>query len=109
VPKSRVTSLSLTFAGRACRLACWDGDAVSFPTRIKLRQAATHQIDSAREAAEIVFRESGATAIFESNPFERRFRDVNTVAIQVQESIARMQAAGQYHLGLQPQQLVLIP
>lgn len=83
--------------------------AVSFPTRIKLRQAATHQIDSAREAAEILFRESGATAIFETNPFERRFRDVNTVAIQVQGSAARMQAAGQYYLGMQPQQLVLIP
>lgn len=88
---------------------CETAGAVSFPTRIKLRQAATHQINSAREAAEILFRESGATAIFETNPFERRFRDVNTVAIQVQGSVARMQAAGQYYLGLQPQQLVLIP
>jgi alkylation response protein AidB-like acyl-CoA dehydrogenase len=88
---------------------CAAAGAVSFPTRVKLRQAATHQIDSARETAEIVFRESGATAIFDSNPFERRFRDVNTVAIQVQGSIARMQSAGQYYLGLPPQQLVLIP
>lgn len=88
---------------------CETAGAVRFPTRIKLRQAATHQIDSAREAAEVLFREAGATAIFESNPFERRFRDVNTVSIQVQGSIARMQAAGQYYLGLHPQQLVLIP
>jgi alkylation response protein AidB-like acyl-CoA dehydrogenase len=88
---------------------CETAGEVSFPTRIKLRQAATHQIDSAREAAEMLFREAGATAIFESNPFEQRFRDVNTVSIQVQGSIARMQAAGQYYLGLRPQQLVLIP
>lgn len=88
---------------------CETAGAVGFPTRIKLRQAATHQIDSAREATEILFREAGATAIFESNPFERRFRDVNTVSIQVQGSIARMQAAGQYYLGLRPPQLVLVP
>jgi Acyl-CoA dehydrogenase, C-terminal domain len=56
-----------------------------------------------------LFREAGATAIFRSNPFERRFRDVHTVSIQVQGSIARMQSAGQARLGLTPQQLILIP
>jgi alkylation response protein AidB-like acyl-CoA dehydrogenase len=88
---------------------CAANGAVSFPLRIKLRQACTHQIDSAREAAEIVFQDAGATAIFRSNPFERRFRDVHTVSIQVQGSIARMQSAGQYYLGLTPQQLILVP
>jgi len=34
---------------------------------------------------------------------------VHTVSIQVQGSIARMQSAGQFYLGLTPQQLVLIP
>jgi hypothetical protein len=34
---------------------------------------------------------------------------VHTVSIQVQGSIARMQAAGQYYLGLPPQQMILIP
>ena len=91
----------------------WDECAttglVSFPLRIKLRQACSHQIDSAREAVDMLFLEAGATAIFKSNPFERRFRDVHTVSIQVQGSIARMQAVGQYYLGLTPQQLVLIP
>ena len=82
---------------------------VSFPLRIKLRQACTHQIDSAKEAVDMLFLEAGATAIFKSNPFERRFRDVHTVSIQVQGSIARMQAVGQYYLGLTPQQLTLIP
>jgi len=87
---------------------CATNGAVSFPLRIKLRQACTHQIDSARDAVDILFREAGATAIFKSNPFERRFRDVHTVSIQVQGSIARMQSAGQFYLGLTPQQLVLI-
>jgi alkylation response protein AidB-like acyl-CoA dehydrogenase len=88
---------------------CATSGAVSFPLRIKLRQACTHQIDSAREAADILFSEAGATAIFKSNPFERRFRDVHTVSIQVQGSIARMQSAGQFYLGLTPQQLILVP
>jgi alkylation response protein AidB-like acyl-CoA dehydrogenase len=88
---------------------CAMSGAVSFPLRIKLRQACTHQIDSARDAADILFSEAGATAIFKSNPFERRFRDVHTVSIQVQGSIARMQSAGQYYLGLTPQQLILVP
>ena len=82
---------------------------VSFPLRIKLRQAGTHQIEAAKEAVDMLFLEAGATAIFKGNPFERRFRDVHTVSIQVQGSIARMQAAGQYYLGLTPQQLVLVP
>jgi alkylation response protein AidB-like acyl-CoA dehydrogenase len=88
---------------------CATNGSVSFPLRIKLRQACTHQIDSARDAADILFREAGATAIFRSNPFERRFRDVHTVSIQVQGSIARMQSVGQARLGLTPQQLILIP
>ena len=88
---------------------CATKGAVSLPLRIKLRQACTHQIDSARDAGDIIFQEAGATAIFKSNPFERRFRDVHTVSIQVQGSIARMQSAGQYYLGLTPAQLILVP
>jgi hypothetical protein len=84
----------------------WYGE---LPLRIKLRQACTHQIDSALDAVDILFREAGATAIFKSNAFERRFRDVHTVSIQVQGSIARMQSVGQARLGLTPQQLILIP
>ena len=87
---------------------CVTSGEVSFATRIKLRQAGTYQIDSSREVVDVLFREAGATAIFTSNPFERRFRDVHTVSAQVQASIARMQSAGQYYLGLTPQ-LILIP
>ncbi|MGH8694880.1 MAG: acyl-CoA dehydrogenase family protein [Burkholderiales bacterium] len=88
---------------------CVTQGEVSFPVRIKLRQACTYQIDASREVVTMLFLEAGATAIFKSNPFERRFRDVHTVSIQVQGSIARMQAAGQYYLGLPPQQIILIP
>ena len=88
---------------------CVTSGAVSFPLRIKLRQANSHLIESSKDAVDMLFLEAGATAIFKSNPFERRFRDVHTVSIQVQGSIARMQSVGQYYLGLTPQQLILVP
>jgi hypothetical protein len=50
----------------------------------------------------MIYLEAGATAIFRSNPFERRFRDMHTVSQQVQGSVARMQSVGQYYVGSSP-------
>lgn len=76
---------------------------VSFPLRVKIRTACTHQIHEARDVVDMIYSEAGATAIFRSNPFERRFRDMHTVSQQVQGSIARMQSVGQYYVGSSPQ------
>jgi alkylation response protein AidB-like acyl-CoA dehydrogenase len=76
---------------------------VSFPLRAKIRTASTHQINEARDVVDMIYSEAGATAIFRSNPFERRFRDMHTVSQQVQGSIARMQSVGQYYVGSNPQ------
>ena len=81
---------------------------ISFPLRVKIRLACTHQINEATEAVDMIYREAGATGIFKNQPFERRFRDMHTVAQQVQGSIARMQTVGQYYLGMKPQ-LFLLP
>ncbi len=81
---------------------------ISFPLRVKIRLACTHQINEATDAVDMIFREAGATGIFNNQPFERRFRDMHTVAQQVQGSIARMQSVGRYYLGMQPQ-LFLLP
>jgi Acyl-CoA dehydrogenase, C-terminal domain len=45
---------------------------------------------------------AGATAIFESNPFERRFRDAHAVSQQVQSHFSVFEATGRYFLGLPP-------
>ena len=87
---------------------CETQGEVSFPTRVKIRTACTHQVNEARDAVDMIYAEAGATAIFKSNPFERRFRDMHTVSQQVQSSVARMQSVGQYYLGLKPQ-LFLLP
>ena len=76
---------------------------ISFPLRVKIRTACTHQINEARDAVDMIYLEAGATAIFRSNPFERRFRDMHTVSQQVQGSVARMQSVGQYYAGGSPQ------
>jgi alkylation response protein AidB-like acyl-CoA dehydrogenase len=87
---------------------CLTRGQISFPLRVKIRAACTHQINEACDAVDMIYVEAGATAIFRSNAFERRFRDMHTVSQQVQGSIARMQSVGQYYLGTDPQ-LFLLP
>jgi alkylation response protein AidB-like acyl-CoA dehydrogenase len=82
---------------------CETAGELGFPMRVKIRAACTHQVTESREAVDMIFLEAGATAIFRSNPFERRFRDMRTVSQQVQGNIARMQSVGQYYLGMKPQ------
>ena len=43
---------------------------------------------------------AGATAIFENNPFERRFRDMHAVSQQAQAQFAIYEVIGRHFLGL---------
>jgi indole-3-acetate monooxygenase len=65
-----------------------------------IRLASTWAIHQAREVVDTVYHAAGATAIFESNPFERRFRDVHTVVQQYQGRKAHFETVGQVLLGL---------
>lgn len=73
-----------------------------FESRVQLRLASTFAIHEARKVVHSSYADAGATAIFESNPFERRLRDINAVSQQVQANFAHLQTVGQYYLGLQP-------
>jgi hypothetical protein len=46
-----------------------------------------------------VYHSAGATAIFESNPFERRFRDLHTVTQQGQGQYSNFESLGQSLMG----------
>jgi len=70
--------------------------------RAMLRLATTYAIHQAKDVVDTVYHAAGATAIFDSNPFERRFRDVHTVTQQVQAHFANFELAGQALLGLDP-------
>jgi alkylation response protein AidB-like acyl-CoA dehydrogenase len=70
--------------------------------RIAIRQASTFAIHQAKEVVDVAYHEAGSTAIFDTNPFERRFRDVNTVTQQVQGRRSHFETVGQHLLGTQP-------
>jgi indole-3-acetate monooxygenase len=65
-----------------------------------IRLASTWAIHQAREAVDTLYHAAGATAIFEENPFERRFRDIHTVVQQYQGRQAHFETVGQALLGL---------
>jgi indole-3-acetate monooxygenase len=68
-----------------------------------IRLASTWAIHQARDVVDMAYHAAGATAIFESNPFERRFRDIHTVIQQYQGRQAHFETVGQALLGLEPE------
>ena len=74
--------------------------AISLERRMALRMACSNASHHARQVVDMAYHAAGATAIFESNPFERRFRDVHTVSQQVQSHFAVYEVIGQHFLGL---------
>jgi alkylation response protein AidB-like acyl-CoA dehydrogenase len=70
--------------------------------RVLMRLATTTAIRRAKEVAEFAYHEAGATAIFASNPFERKMRDIHASAQQVQGRTGHIEVCGQYFLGLDP-------
>jgi alkylation response protein AidB-like acyl-CoA dehydrogenase len=74
--------------------------ALSIDHRLQLRMASTHASHQAKQVVDTAYHAAGASAIFESNPFERRFRDINTVSQQAQSQAQVFEAVGQYYLGL---------
>ena len=46
-----------------------------------------------------VYRLAGSTAIFQAEPFERRFRDMHAVSQQVQGRRTNFETVGRYLLG----------
>jgi alkylation response protein AidB-like acyl-CoA dehydrogenase len=82
----------------------WDSvqrsNQLNLDQRMAIRLAATHVIHEAVEVADMAYRAAGATAIFDRNPFERRFRDIHTVAQQLQAQRMHFETVGRYLLGL---------
>ena len=75
---------------------------LSVAQRMRIRLAATYAIGEATSVVDTAYHAAGATAIFASNPFERRFRDVHTVAQQLQGRASHFETVGQFLLGLEP-------
>jgi alkylation response protein AidB-like acyl-CoA dehydrogenase len=84
----------------------WDavasGDTMDVDQRARLRMAITFASQQSRDVVDVAYHAAGASAIFEANPFERRFRDVHTVSQQVQGHSSNFELLGQHLLGLNP-------
>jgi len=78
------------------------GKSLTQEQRVAARGVTCYAIHTAREVVDYAYHAAGATAIFEQNPFERRFRDLHTVTQQSQGHFANFEAFGQALLGLTP-------
>ncbi len=67
-----------------------------------LRIAITHASNQAREVTTAAYHAAGVTAVFESNPFERRLRDMFSISQQGQSHLANFEFAGQALMGERP-------
>jgi alkylation response protein AidB-like acyl-CoA dehydrogenase len=76
--------------------------ALDMENRMMMRLATTTAIRRAKEVAEFAYNEAGATAIFTSNVFEQKMRDIHASAQQVQARTGHIEICGQYLLGLTP-------
>lgn len=78
---------------------------LSMTDRIGVRLAATHCIDQARHVANATYHFAGSNAVRANGPFERRFRDLNSIAQQMQGRWSHYETVGRYLLGaeIEPQ------
>ena len=75
---------------------------LSLEENATLRLATTWAIHQARDTVDVLYQAAGATAIFNENPFERRFRDIHTVAQQMQARQTHFETVGRVMMGLPP-------
>ncbi len=74
------------------------GDPVTEAHRIALRIATTWTIHQSASVVDTAYHMTGATAVFAANPFERRFRDMHTIAQQIQARDTHYEDAGKVML-----------
>jgi indole-3-acetate monooxygenase len=79
---------------------------ITLDQRMTIRLASTFAIHQSLQVVDSVYHAAGSTAIFEENPFERRFRDIHTVSQQLQGRQEHFETVGQYFLGLDPDNLM---
>ena len=77
--------------------------AISPEHHPQLRLAATWAIHQARDVVATVYHAAGASAIFESNPLERRMRDIHAGTQQGQGRPIHFETVGQMLMGLPPE------
>ena len=70
--------------------------------RAAVRLASTWTIHQAASVVDAAYRMAGATAVFSANTFERRFRDMHTIAQQIQARDTHYEDVGKMILAADP-------
>ena len=73
--------------------------SMSLDTLMTVRLAGTHAIHEAKAAADTLYDTAGTSAVMAASPFERRFRDIHAVALQMQARKTHFQTWGAWALG----------
>ena len=79
---------------------------ITLDQRMTVRLASTFAIHQSLQVVDTAYHAAGSSAIFEENPFERRFRDMHTLSQQLQGRQEHFETVGQYLLGLDPNSLM---
>ena len=74
---------------------------ITLDERMVIRLASTFAIHTGVGVVDALYQAAGATAIFNDNPFERRFRDIHSVAQQLQGRRQHFETVGQHLMGLE--------
>jgi len=73
---------------------------LAMPDRARIRLATTYAINEATTVMEQIYRLAGSNAIFNDQPFERRFRDIHAVSQQLQARHTNYENVGRFMLDL---------
>jgi indole-3-acetate monooxygenase len=71
--------------------------------RAMIRLASTWAIQQSREVVSTLYHAAGSMSVFQDQPFERRLRDIHTVAQQAQGRQLHYETVGQIMFGLEPE------
>ena len=77
--------------------------ALTIEERIRIRLASTYAIRKAAEVVDICYNLCGSSAIFASNPIQRRFQDIHVITQHIQGNPSNYETVGQFFLGLEPE------
>ena len=78
------------------------GEPLAMSQLVHMRLASTHANRKAADVVDIAYTMCGSSAIFESNPVQRRFQDVHVINQQVQGRLTHYDTAGRFFMGMDP-------
>jgi alkylation response protein AidB-like acyl-CoA dehydrogenase len=83
---------------------CWEAarnGAISIELRAGMRLASTHAVEASAAAIDEAYRLGGGSAIYETSPLQRRFRDIHAATQHMLVGPATWELAGRSLLGLE--------